>query len=347
MGPANPEDSEPADEPGAKPRTGQTLVAATKPFARELRAKSWWCFWSTLAIVCGVLTAAALVPWWPVRAIASIFGGLMMVRLFILYHDYMHGSILRRSRVAKLVLYVCGGLLLAPPSSWRKNHNLHHTNMGKLRDPQVGGFPLLTVTEWRDASKWTRVRYRVSRHPLTILTAAFTVFFLSMTLGPLTENWRKHWDSLLALLGHVAVIALLCWFGGFATALFAFILPYGIAATLGAYLFFVQHNFVGMKLLPAEEWSAEKAAILSSSHLDLGLVMRWFTGDIGYHHVHHLNRTIPFYRLAEAMQALPELQGTAKTTTLIPRDVVACIRLALWDEEKGRMVSYAEAAADA
>jgi omega-6 fatty acid desaturase (delta-12 desaturase) len=139
----------------------------------------------------------------------------------------------------------------------------------------------------------------------------------------------------------------LWWFGGFSTALFGFLLPYAIAAFLGAYLFFVQHNFVGMKMLPADEWTPERAAILSSSHLDLGLIMRWFTGDIGYHHVHHLNRTIPFYRLAEAMQAIPELQGAAKKTTLMPRDVAACLRLALYDEQKDCMVSYREAASGA
>jgi omega-6 fatty acid desaturase (delta-12 desaturase) len=293
-------------------------------------------------MVIGTLTLAALVPWWPVRVVASIVGGLLMVRVFILYHDYVHGAILRRSRVAKVLLYGCGGLLLAPPSSWRKNHNLHHTHMGKLHDPQTGGFPLMTVAEWRSASAWQRRRYRISRHPLVILAAYVTIFLLSMTVGPFFENRRKHWDSVLALLGHAALIALLWWLGGFAMALFGFILPYAIAAALGAYLFFVQHNYVGMKMFRIEEWSTEKAALLSSSHLDLGLIMRWFTGDIGYHHVHHVNRTIPFYRLAEAMQAVPEFQAATKTT-LMPRDIVASFRAALWDEESDRMVSYRDA----
>ncbi len=326
-----------------EPRTGRDLTAATKPFAEEVRAKSWWFLWSTLAILLGVLAVAATSSAWPLRLAASLVGGLLMVRVFILYHDYVHGAILRRSGVAKVVLYFCGFLLLAPPSSWRHYHNLHHTHMGKLGHPQAGGFPLMTVAAYRDASKWQRVIYRLSRHPLTIALAAIPIFLMSMTIVPLFEDWRRHTDSLAALLVHGGCVALLWWFGGGAMAFFAFTLPYLVASALGAYLFFVQHNFPGMMLLTEREWSKEKAALVSSSHLDLGLILRWFTGDIGYHHVHHLNRTIPFYRLAEAMQALPELQGAAVTVTLFPRDIIACFRVALWDESTRRMVSYAEA----
>jgi omega-6 fatty acid desaturase (delta-12 desaturase) len=217
--------------------------------------------------------------------------------------------------------------------------------MGKLGHPQAGGFPLMTVADYREASRWERLVYRISRHPLTIATAGVTIFLWSMTLAPLFESWSRHWDSLTALLLHAGCVGLLWWLGGPATAFFAIILPYLIASALGAYLFFVQHNFPGMMMLTEEEWTTEKAAVVSSSHLDLGLIMRWFTGEIGYHHVHHLNRTIPFYRLAEAMQALPELQGSAVTITLFPRDIIACFRVALWDEDTRHMVSYAEAAA--
>ncbi len=325
-----------------EPRTGPELTAAARPFAQEVRAKSWWYVWSTLVILIGVLTFAALAPWWPLRLLASVLGGLVMVRCFILYHDYIHGAILAKSRVGKVVMYACGGLLLAPPSSWRQNHNLHHTNVGKLGGPPTGGFPLMTVNEWRAASRWQRVQYRISRHPLTIATAAVTVFLLAMTIGSFVDNRRKHWDSLVAMLGFAVCVAALWWLGGFAMAFFAFILPYCVAAALGAYLFYVQHNFPQVKLFTADEWTSEKAAAESSSQLELGLFMRWFTGEIGHHQVHHLNRTIPFYRLAEAMQALPELQGAPKIT-LSPGDVVRCLRLALWDGARGRMVTYAEA----
>jgi omega-6 fatty acid desaturase (delta-12 desaturase) len=328
--------------PGFEPRSGRELVAATKPFAHEVRAKSWWYVWSTFVILLGALTVAALAPWWPLRLLASVVGGLVMVRCFILYHDYMHGAILAKSRVAKMVMYAWGGMLLAPPSSWRRNHNLHHTHVGKLDGPPAGGFSLMTVDEWRAASRWRRIGYRVSRHPLTIATAGMTVFLLAMTVGSFVENRRRHWDSLMALLGFSACVAGLWWAGGFATALFALILPYSVAAALGAYLFYVQHNFPEMEIFTADEWTRQKSAVLSSSHLELGLWMRWFTGEIGHHQVHHLNPTIPFYRLAEAMQALPELQGAAKTT-LLPPDVIRCLRLALWDTTRKRMVTYAEA----
>jgi len=327
-------------------RGGRELFAATRPFAQEVRFKSWWFLWSTLAILVGLLTLAALAPWWPVRLAASVVGGLVMVRCFILYHDYAHGAVLRRSWVAKAVMVVIGALLLAPFSSWRRNHNLHHANMGKLRSAQVGGFPLLTVAEWRTATRWERVKYRVSRHPLTIACASFTIFFLAMAVAPLFENWRKHWDSVPSILAHGACVAGLWWLGGFWMAFFTFLLPYFVAAASGAYLFYVQHNFPAMRMLPAAQWTREQAAVISSSHMDLGLIMRWLTGEIGYHHVHHLNPGIPFYRLAETMQALPELQSPEVRITLHPRDVLGCLRLALYDEDRDRMVSYAEAASD-
>lgn len=343
--PATASKPKPRPEPtfAPPPRTGPALVAATRPFADDLPALSWWYVWTTLAIVVGALTVAALAPVWPVRLLASVFGGLVMVRVFILFHDYIHGAILRRSKLAKVILYACGGLLLAPPSAWRKNHNLHHTHMGKLHGDSAGGFPLMTVADWKKASRWTRLRYRVSRHPLVLAMAPFTIFLLAVAIEPLIEDWRKHWDAIPSILGHAAVVATLWLVGGFDVAFFAFILPYSIAAALGAYLFFVQHNFVGMQMLPDEAWTAEQAAIVSSSHLDLGRVLRWFTGDIGYHHVHHLNRTIPFYRLAEAMAAIPELQDTASTTTLHPRDILRSLRLSLYDEDRDALVSYREA----
>jgi omega-6 fatty acid desaturase (delta-12 desaturase) len=170
-----------------------------------------------------------------------------------------------------------------------------------------------------------------------------TIFFFSLTLIPLLREPTRHWDSLLALVGHVGLIALLWFFGGFATAFFVMLLPIAIASTLGSYLFFAQHSFKDMKILSDQDWTYPAAAMESSSYMQLGKVMQWFTGNIGFHHIHHLNVRIPFYRLPEAMDAIPELQSPA-TTTLSLRDIVDCFRCCLWDEDQQQVVTYREAA---
>ncbi len=333
-------------------RTGKQLHDATRPFAVESPAKSWWYTGSTLCLLAIVLTGAGMISWWPARILLSILGGLLMVCAFVLYHDFMHGAILRKSRLGKLVYYLCGLILLTPPRSWRHSHNFHHANVGKpipvkekqfsLLTSDIGTVPLMTTDMWKLTTRWQRLRYRVSRNPLTILFANVTVFLLSLCLVPLLTQPRKFWDGALSLLIHGGIIAVLWAFGGFQVAFFAFLLPFAIAATLGAYLFFAQHNFPGMKIVPTEEWSHFRAALESSSYLKLGPVMSWFSGNVGYHHVHHLNSRIPFYRLPEAMQAIPELQN-ATVTTLWPSDVIHCLRLSLWDTTTNQLVSYREA----
>ena len=319
-------------------RSDAEIIAAARPFAREVRARSWWSLWSTLAILVGALSAAALAPWWPVRAAASVFGALVLVRCFILYHDFMHLAILRGSRVASAVMYLVGLFFLTPPRSWRESHNFHHANVGKIASTGVGSFPLMTTADWLQASRWRRFRYRFIRHPLTISSAYLTVFALAITIQPLIQNPRKHWDSALAILFHGGLVTGLWIVGGPDVALFALLVPFALATALGAYLFYAQHDFPGMHILPLAEWTRVRAALSSCSYLQAGRVLRWFIGNIGYHHVHHLNAAIPFYRLPEAFDAVPELQRPADTS-LGPRDIVACLRLRLWDDAAGTMVS--------
>ena len=316
---------------------------ATRPFVEPSPRKSWWFVCSTLALLAGTLTAAALAPWWPARLAASILGGLLWGRTFILYHDFMHGSILRGSLPAKVVMHAVGLFMLAPPRSWKESHNYHHANVAKLGGPAIGSYPILTTAAWRRASRGKRFRYRFSRHPLTILTAYLTIFAFTLTAEPLVRNPRKNWDSLLAVAFHGGAIALLWALGGLSLAFFVVLLPFAIAAALGAYLFYAQHNSEGIRMFPPEEWTYYRAALESASYLDVGPAMSWFLGNIGYHHVHHLNPSIPFYRLPEAMAAIPELQHPP-VTSLRPRDVIACLRSNLWDADAGRMVSYREAA---
>lgn len=336
------------DETSVAPRMGKDLFDATIPFANEFRTSGWWYVGSTLVVLFAVLTVAAIAPWWPLRLAASITGGLVLVRVFILYHDFMHGSLLSGSRLAQVLFYALGLLMLTPPRHWRYSHNFHHAHVGKVvvtkenafpvLTSDIGSFPLMSTDSWQRATVWQRLRYRISRHPLSIAFAYVTIFFLVSCLNPLVKDPRKYWDGAFSLLAHGGLIALLWLTAGFDVALLAFVLPFAIASALGAYLFYAQHTYEGLRILPAEEWTFFGGALESSSYLKLRPLMNWFTGNIGYHHVHHLNAKIPFYRLPEAMAGIPELQHPG-TTSLSPVQVWKCLRLRVWDTQLGRMVS--------
>jgi omega-6 fatty acid desaturase (delta-12 desaturase) len=323
-------------------RIGKDLVNATVPFTEESATVSWWYVGSTFVMLAGALAGAGLAPWWPLRLLFSLLAAMLMVRAFITYHDYMHRAILARSRVAWILFRVYSALALTPPRSWKKSHNYHHGHVGQIAGSSIGAFPIITTKMWREASRGERTKYRIIRHPLTVLAGYITIFLFSITLLPLLENPTRHWDSFLALAGHVALIAVLWIFGGFDTAFFVVLLPMVIASALGSYLFFAQHSFKRMHILTPEAWTYYRAAMESSSYMQLNRVMQWFTGNIGFHHIHHLNVRIPFYRLPEVMNAIPELQSPV-TTTLSPRDIRDCFRCSLWDEDRQRVVSYREA----
>jgi omega-6 fatty acid desaturase (delta-12 desaturase) len=334
------EGSNPAS--GTRLRMGRELLLATRPFASEHLATSWWHVGSTFALMVGSLAAAGLAPWWPLRLAFSVFGALVMVRAFITYHDFMHGSMLRQSRLASVLFHVYGAFALTPARSWKKSHNYHHGHVGQLTATGIGAFPIVSTRMWRDATRAQRLRYRATRHPLIVLFGYVTIFGFSICLMPLLREPRKYWDSALSLLAHAGLITALWLLGGFDTAFFVVILPMTIASILGSYLFFAQHSFKRMYVSSPEAWSFYRAALESSGYMRLNKIMQWFTGNIGYHHIHHLNVGIPFYRLPEAMAAIPELQSPI-TTSLALRDIVACFRSSLWDQERQRMVSYREA----
>lgn len=326
------------------PRSGRELIRAASAFSEASSLRSWWKVGSTFGLLGLAMCGAALAPWWPLSLAFSVLSALMMVRSFITYHDYMHRSILARSKLAWLLFRVYSIVPLTPPRAWNASHNYHHGHTGEITASGTGTFPMMTTDMWRSAPRLTRFRYRFIRHPLTVVFGYVTVFLFSQTLIPLFQNPKKHWDGLLVLCGHIALLTLLWWWGGFGTAFFALLLPMLIASAFGSYLFFAQHSYEEMHVLSKADWSHERAALESSSYLQLNRIMHWFTGNIGFHHVHHLSVRIPFYRLPEAMAAIPELQSPG-TTSLAPKDILASFRCCLWDEGNNRMVTYRQALA--
>lgn len=318
-------------------RSAREILLATRTFAQEQRWKSWWCLVSTLAlfVACSALAASDLN--WLLRLAGSIVAGLTLVRLFIVFHDQQHGTIFRGSRLAQGIMWVFGVLSLNPPSVWKSSHDHHHRHNSRDLSPNIGSFPLMTVEGYAQASPLIRLGYRLSRHPLTLMLGYLTIFAGRMCLMPLWTDPRRHWDAGLALLCH----AVFGWvlFRDIDNLMLAWVLPFLIGSGLGAYLFFAQHNFPGARLQLHGQWDYVFSALHSSSYLTMGPLMRWFTGNIGYHHVHHLNAKIPFYRLPEAMDAIAELQSPV-VTSLALKDVAACLRLKLWDPVAGELVPW-------
>lgn len=325
------------------PRTGRALVAATLPFARCIPSRSWWFTGSTLSLLVGLLVASAVAPWAPLQLVFSVLAALAAVRFFSIYHDYMHGGVLQKSRLAKLLFSVFGLFILTPPSIWRFSHNSHHAHTGQAGGVYHGSFEILTTDMWRGLSLGRRVQHRLGRHPLTIGLGYFTVFMFGMCLFPFFKHPRKNVDAMVGLAFHYAVGAAVFAFFGPRTFLFAFFLPMLISSAMGAYLFYAQHNFEQVVIHTGEDWTYELAALQSSSFITFSPLMHWFTGNIGYHHVHHLNARIPCYRLPEAMAAIPELQ-TPRTTSFLPWDVARSFRLKLWDPQGRQFVPYRDAA---
>jgi acyl-lipid omega-6 desaturase (Delta-12 desaturase) len=322
----------------SRARLGPDLVLATKPYAQEQRWRSWWHFFSTLAIVLGLFILNSLGSHWLYRLPVGILTGLVLVRVFVLYHDYLHGAILERSWFADVFFTVFGLLALSPRSIWKRSHDHHHHHNGQYFGTGAGTFKLMTVREFARAPRWRRLAYAFERHPLTILFGYLTVFLVGMCLLPFLMNPKRYWDAGFALVLHAAIIATLAIYTP-AALFYAFLLPISIACAVGSYLFYAQHNFPSAEYHDCDHWDYVVAALRSSSCLRGGTLTHWFTGNIGYHHVHHLNSRIPFYRLPEAMAGIPELQSPG-TTSLHPREIWRCLQLKLWDPDLKRLVGF-------
>lgn len=318
------------------------LLIDSRRFAGEQPLRSWWQLLSTLAVLAALLAVAGASEMLWLRLLGSMLAGLTLVRVFIVYHDYQHQAVLKDSPLAKAILTIYGYVMLTPPSVWKRSHDHHHRHNSKLFGASIGSFPIMTTDNYRAASKRDRWEYHIARSPIIILLGYLTVFLFGMCIRPLLMDPRRHWDAPISLMVHFGLIGGVAWTTDWTTALLMIILPTWVASSAGAYLFYIQHNFPAAKIRRCEEWSYTTAALRSSSYLELGPVMRWLTGNIGYHHVHHLNAKIPFYRLPEAMAGLEGLQSPGRTSLRL-RDILGCLRLKLWDPKLDRFVSFAEA----
>ncbi len=324
-------------------RTGKELILATKEFAHEVRWKSWFHTLSTLALLIASIAGTLILTNIWARIGCSIATALLLSRFFIIFHDFQHHTILYRSRIANAIFTVFGIYMITPPSIWKRSHDHHHKNNSKLFSASIGSYPIMTKAKFAEAPRAERFGYLAIRHPLNMALSYFTMFLYGMCIQSFLASPRRHLDSLLTLILHFGIAIFLFVQFGWLTWMLTFFLPFFLSHMLGAYLFYAQHNFPGVSFRTNKEWNYAKAALESSSYMKMNPFLQWVTANIGYHHVHHLNARIPFYRLPEAMEKIPELQQVTVTSLKI-RDIVACLRLKVWDPEANKMISMKELA---
>lgn len=301
---------------------GQLLVT-TVAFAAL-----WLCMWLSLGY-----------GYWLTLALAVPAAGLLM-RLFVIQHDCGHGSFFASRLANDLAGRVIGVVTLTPYGYWRRAHAQHHATSGNLDRRGIGDITTMTVGEYAGLSRWRRLAYRIYRHPLVLFGIGPSyIFLVKHRLNFELPLFRRGiWISLLAsnvaIIGVFVVMAILT---GVQDLIMIQVPITMIASSMGVWLFFVQHQIEHAYWRREDQWSYHDAALSGSSYYDLPRILRWFTADIGLHHVHHLCSRIPNYRLQECMDRIPELQEATRMTLA---QSLKCARLALWDEDAGRMITF-------
>ena len=287
--------------------------------------------------------AALSISAWLAVALALVNAGFL-VRLFMIQHDCGHGSFFKERRWNDRLGRVLGVLTLTPYDVWRKNHSVHHASTGNLDRRGIGDMPTLTVREYREKSWIGRALYRVVRNPVFLFgLVPFYMFFLQhrLPIGQMRSGWL-YWHSAMATNAAVAaILGVLLWLGGWQVVAFVFLPTVLLAAATGVWFFYVQHQFEETVWEREADWNVLEAALNGSSHYDLPGVLRWITGNIGVHHVHHMASRIPFYRLSEVIRDHDTLAQSKRVTLL---ESFRCARLHLWDESRRKLVSFSDAA---
>lgn len=320
-------------------RSGKQLLLHSKQFSCENRWRSWFEVIITLVLTAIIFTATFLeITPLPAKILTSIICGLLYVRLFVIYHDYEHRAILQNSEIAHGIFIFLGIYLLAPENIWKRSHEHHHNNNSKLTLSGIGAYPLVSKKYFLNLKKKQQRLYLINRHPITVLMGYVTLFIYWLNLKSFIQSSKKHIDSLIALVLHLVTGIVIFYFFGATIFLLGWVFPFFLAFSMGAYLFYSQHNFPKAVFHEHHEWAYDRAALQSTSRMKMSPLMHWFTGNIGYHHVHHLNSRIPFYRLREAMESMPELDNVP-TTSWNPIEIYRCLRLKFWDAELGKMIT--------
>lgn len=299
-----------------------------------------------------LMIVAIKAGFWPLALLTAPVAGLLLVKLFTIQHDCGHGSYFQNKGANHALGFIISLLTFTPYGFWRDAHNRHHASSGDLDRRGVGGVDTLTVEEYRALPPGKRIIYRVYRHPFVMIVIGAPLYFLILQRLPLAgampfaETYqgmklRQIWKSVLALnVGLVAFYGGLSLWLGLGTVALAFLPVVTVAAWTGTWLFFVQHQYEDTYWAQKPDWNYAEAAVFGSSHYKLPTPLRWVTGNIGLHHIHHLASRIPNYRLMECYKASEDLLSLPVMTI---RDSIRCARLALWCPARRKMVSFSAA----
>ncbi|OSQ35773.1 fatty acid desaturase [Thalassospira mesophila] len=301
------------------------LLITLVPFA-SLMALAWW----SLSIS------------YMLAAVISTLNGAFLVRLFVIQHDFGHRSFFRSRQTNDWTGRVLGVLTMTPYDVWRKKHSIHHASAGNLDHRGIGDVITLTVAEYRSRSRAGRIGYRLYRHPLVLFGIVPTyLFFLENRVPVGLMQSGSSWFSAMTTNAVLAsLLGAAIWMAGVVPVLLTVLPTALVGASVGVWLFYVQHQFEDTSWEWASAWELHVAAMEGSSYYVLPPVLRWFTANIGIHHVHHLYCRIPFYRLSEVMH---DHQALSHTQRLTLRQSLGCARRHLWDENSRKLLSFADA----
>lgn len=275
---------------------------------------------------------------WPLTIVLCALAGLLLVRIFIIFHDCGHGSFFRSKRANDVLGFITGMMTFTPYRYWRWQHAVHHGTSGNLDHRGTGDIWTMTVREFKEASPWMRLRYRISRNPIVVFVIVpiflFWVYQRFAFDGANQRDRRSvHWMN-LALLLYVSGMCALFGVKDFFLIQLTLTL---VSGTVGVWMFYVQHQFEDTYWRSADEWDYLSSAMQGSSYYKLPKWMQWFSGNIGFHHIHHLSSRIPNYHLEACHEAEPFFQAVPELTL---RTSLKSLSLRLWDEESEKLVGY-------
>lgn len=279
------------------------------------------------------------VSYWLTIILAIVTSGFV-IRTFIICHDCTHQSFFKNKLANKIVGTITGIVALVPYEQWKYSHSMHHATSSNLDKRGTGDMWLLTVDEYIEASKWRRLAYRFYRNPLVMFgLGPISVFLVQYRFNRKGAKRKERINTYVVNISIVVIYSLLIWAVGWQ----AFVMIQGpvffVAGCLGIWLFYVQHQFEDSYFENEDEWDYVKAAVDGSSYYKLPKVLQWFTGNIGFHHVHHLSPKVPNYHLEEAHNATPPLQHA---TTITLSTSLKSLHFRLWDENNKTFISFGE-----
>ncbi len=277
------------------------------------------------------------VSWWLVVPLAALAGALL-VRAFIIFHDCGHGSFFKSQRANDITGFITGVLTFTPYYHWRWEHSLHHASTGDLDRRGVGDIWTMTVQEYIESSPWKRFTYKMERNPFILFVIAPLFLFLIVQRFPKSKadvrERNSVWFMNLAIAGMVLGLG---WIFGPLNYLFIQLIVTAVAGALGIWMFYIQHQFEDAYWEKHEEWDYTAAALQGSSFYKLPRILQWFSGNIGYHHVHHLSSRIPNYNLERCHNSHPVFQMVKPITVRVS---LKSLVLRLWDEQHQKLVGY-------